>query len=88
VIFNLARRGKVLPLLSQYGKFVKTHRIFRQYLYTLVAPTLLFTGLLNLKYLNHTEHLWATHARRMNKQYINNNLELQMILFRVNIQKS
>lgn len=68
-IFSLARRGKVLPFFNQYCTFFRTHRIFRQYLFTLIAPVALFTGLVNLKYLNHTEHLWAVHARRMNQQY-------------------
>jgi hypothetical protein len=71
-IFNLARRGKVLPFLKQYDRFFKTHRIFRQYLWSLILPTTLFTGLVDLKYLNHTEHLWAVHARRMNQQYLIN----------------
>lgn len=47
---------------------MKTHRIFRQYLFSLIVPTALFTGLVDLKYLNHTEHLWSVHARRMNAQ--------------------
>jgi hypothetical protein len=51
-IFNLARRGKVLPFFNQYCSFFKTHRIFRQYLFTLVAPVALFTAAVNWKHLN------------------------------------
>lgn len=57
------------PVLKQYGTYFKTHRVFRQYLYTLVLPVPLLVFINFRKFLNHTETLWTVHANRLNEQY-------------------
>lgn len=47
---QFARRGKVLPLLSKHGKFLKTHRIFRQYIWAWILPTTIFYTLAELNH--------------------------------------
>lgn len=61
----MARRGKVLPILSQYGRFLKSHRILRHYIWAAILPTTLFLGLVNLKHFDSFHQLWAIHAKRM-----------------------
>jgi hypothetical protein len=38
VLYQLARRNCVIPILRKYGKYFKTHRIYRQYLWAVVLP--------------------------------------------------
>lgn len=64
----MARRGYVVPVLRQYGRFFKTHRVFRQYAWALVLPTTILATLVDLKHLDNVSELWATHSRRMNAQ--------------------
>ena len=68
-IYQMARRGKVLPFLSQYGRIFKTHRLFRHYVYALVLPTTLFCSLVDMQHIDNVEKLWSIHARRMQRKY-------------------
>ena len=70
-IYQMGRRGKVLPFLKEYGSFFKTHRLFRHYMYALILPTFVFTGVVDWGYIKTVESLWATHARRLNQGYFN-----------------
>ena len=65
-IYQLAKRGTVLPFLRQYGGYFKSHRIFRQYLYTLVLPVPALLMLNTYQYSNHVEYLWSVHINRNN----------------------
>lgn len=71
LIYQFAKRGVVLPLFRQYGAYFKTHRIFRQYLYTLVAPVPAFVLLNASQYVNHVEYMWNVHLNRLNSGYTN-----------------
>ena len=53
-LFNLARKGYVMPIYSKYDKIFGIHRIFRQYITIIFLPYILMTSWLNWKYLNHT----------------------------------
>ena len=59
----------MLPIFKEYGTYFKTHRIFRQYLFALIVPPVLFTDYQNWSALGKTESLWATHSRRLNAKY-------------------
>ncbi|EGR31862.1 hypothetical protein IMG5_100110 [Ichthyophthirius multifiliis] len=69
-IYSFARQGKVLPVLRQYGMFFKTHRIFRQYLWTLVLPILYQKNQLANKYYTHVETLQNIHVNRLNQHLL------------------
>lgn len=69
LIYQLAKRGTVLPLLRQYGLYFKTHRVFRHYLYTLLLPVPACLLWNNYQYTNHVEYLWAVHLNRKNAGY-------------------
>lgn len=61
------------PFLRQYGAFFKTHRVFRQYVYTLLLPTPAFLLFNAYQYSNHVNYLWRIHQ---NRQYSGYNLRL------------
>jgi hypothetical protein len=63
-IYSLGKRGKVIPVLREYGHFFKTHRIFRQYLYTLVIPPIVAHDLVALNWADHLEVSWKVHVNR------------------------
>ena len=65
----LAKRNYVLPFLSQYGKYLKTHRLARQYLWAAIIPSATAYCMTQWLFLNNTENLWSVHARRMNQKY-------------------
>ena len=67
VIYQFARRGQVLPVLRKYGKYLGTHRIFRQYIWAWVLPTTLLWTLADFRHIDNVEQLWSVHARRMQK---------------------
>lgn len=69
LIYQFARRGKVLPVLSKYGKYLKTHRVFRQYIWAWLLPTTLLWTWADFEHIDNVEQLWKVHARRMQKQY-------------------
>ena len=69
-VYNMAIRGYVMPLFSQYGRVLKTHRLARQYLWLLIAPHAVTDFMVRSKYSNHVDVLWAVHASRMNKQIL------------------
>ena len=56
----------VLPVLSKFGRFLKTHRLLRQYLWLAILPYTLATLYTNNSCSNQTELLWAIHAERLN----------------------
>ena len=70
MIFNLARRGYVLPIFSKYDKRFGIHRTVKHYGCALFLPSILLFGNLQWKYLNHIEHFWAIHSRRLNNKYL------------------
>jgi hypothetical protein len=65
----LARQNVVLPVLSRFGKFLKTHRLLRQYLWIGILPYVFATVYTNSWFSNQTEALWAVHAKRLNEKY-------------------
>jgi len=65
LIYQFAKRGYVLPLFAQYGRFFKTHRIFRHYLYSLVLPVPAVLLYNTFQYANHVEYLWSIHLKRL-----------------------
>jgi hypothetical protein len=65
-IYNFARRGKVLPVFNQFGKFFGTYRIFGQYAVCLILPYGIFMNNLEGNYINHVKQLWRIHANRLN----------------------
>lgn len=69
-LYQLARRGVVLPLLREYGIFFNTHRLFRHYLYSLVGPLAFSVYQIKSKYYTHVEHLWIVHANRLNQKIL------------------
>jgi hypothetical protein len=69
LFYQLAKRGVVLPLFKQYGSFMKTHRIFRHYLYTLILPLPLLLIYNTSNYVNHVEYLWSVHQNRLKYKY-------------------
>nr|8B6H_EA Chain EA, COXTT12,Transmembrane protein,Transmembrane protein [Tetrahymena thermophila SB210]8B6H_Ea Chain Ea, COXTT12,Transmembrane protein,Transmembrane protein [Tetrahymena thermophila SB210]8BQS_EA Chain EA, COXTT12,Transmembrane protein,Transmembrane protein [Tetrahymena thermophila SB210]8BQS_Ea Chain Ea, COXTT12,Transmembrane protein,Transmembrane protein [Tetrahymena thermophila SB210] len=69
-IYQFARKGAVLPVLREYGRYFGTHRLFRQYLHTLVLPLLYTEYALNQKYYTHMEHLWTVHVNRLNQKIL------------------
>ena len=69
-LHQLGRRGMVPNLLSQYGRVLKTHRVFRQYIWLAVGPYLLSSLFLHYKYAPHVEALWTIHSNRLNKQLL------------------
>lgn len=68
LIFQFGKRGKVAPILSQYGRIFHTHRIFRHYVYTLVLPITVYTVEGNINFFNNVEYLWSIHANRLNQK--------------------
>lgn len=73
-IYTGARRGYVArkfgvtsALFSQYGRFLKTHRVFRQYLWALATPWLLGEYIARTLYVDNVNIHWAVHANRMRK---------------------
>ena len=37
-VYQLARQNVVIPVLSRFGRFLKTHRLLRQYLWLGILP--------------------------------------------------
>jgi len=70
LLFNFARYGYVAPVLREYGWFLKTHRLFRHYLLSLVVPLALTAYSIHDKYYDHMEVLWTIHANRLNKKLL------------------
>ncbi|CAK63029.1 unnamed protein product (macronuclear) [Paramecium tetraurelia] len=67
-LYQYAKRGQVLSILREYGSVLKTHRLFRQYLYTLVLPFAIANEYTFVHYHDHIEQLWQVHANRLNKK--------------------
>jgi len=65
-IYQLARQNYVLPFLAKFGKFFKTHRLLRQYIWVAILPYTLAYSYNNYFFLNQTEKLWQIHASRLN----------------------
>ena len=61
-IYSMARKNKVFPVLSKYGKVFKTHRLFRQYVWVLILPYVLGFAENKYYFLNQVEKLWMVHA--------------------------
>lgn len=68
-MYQLARQNVVLPVLSKFGRFLKTHRLLRQYLWLALLPYTFATLYTNNFFSNQTELLWAIHAERLNHKY-------------------
>ena len=70
LIFQLAKRGIQIPVLAGYGRIFKTHRIFRQYVYSaglaIAAPTLNVYS----QFQNHVETCYQIHAQRLNRHIL------------------
>jgi hypothetical protein len=64
----MARRNFVIPVLSKFGAFLKTHRLFRQYLWLAVLPYTFATLEANSIFAHQAERLWSIHANRLNKK--------------------
>lgn len=64
-IYQLARRGVVLPFLRQYGQYFKTHRVFRHYVWAAVAPANVLWLLANEEHITNVSELWKIHSRRL-----------------------
>eukprot|EP01017_Pseudomicrothorax_dubius_P001133 TRINITY_DN0_c3630_g1_i4.p1 TRINITY_DN0_c3630_g1~~TRINITY_DN0_c3630_g1_i4.p1 ORF type:complete len:191 (-),score=49.76 TRINITY_DN0_c3630_g1_i4:92-664(-) len=67
LLFNLARRGYVIPIFREYGLRFKTHRLFRQYLYVWLLPQIWAWDSTDFKHFTMIESLWAVHANRLNQ---------------------
>lgn len=91
-LFQFARRGRVLPILREYGRFFGTHRVFRHYLYTAVVPITLAYYFSHRAFVNPVNNLWAIHANRLNNKILDDSFgSLQVPVsrdFKVNILKS
>lgn len=91
-IFQFARRGRVLPIFKQYGRFFGTHRVFRHYLYTAILPITLAYYQANNIVVGNVNRLWAIHARRLNNKILDDSMGGPQLEtnpnFRVNILKS
>lgn len=68
-VYQMAKQGYVMPIFSQFGKFMKTHRLLRQYVWLAFFPYFFATAYTNNFFLNQTERLWQTHANRLNRGY-------------------
>jgi len=66
----MAKHNYVLPIFSRFGRFLKTHRLFRQYMCLLFLPIIYLEYKTNATYINQTEKLWMVHASRMNAKYL------------------
>jgi len=66
-IYAGARKGFVAPIFSQYGRVAKTHRVFRQYLWSLIGPLFLAQYLTRTKFIDTINLQWAVHANRMRR---------------------
>jgi hypothetical protein len=69
-VYQLARQNMVLPVFSKFGRFLKTHRLLRQYLCLALLPYTLAHIWTNYSWTNQTELLWAIHANRLNNKYV------------------
>lgn len=69
MLYGMAKRGVVLPILSKFGRVLKTHRLLRHYVWAWLLPNYLAWDVTNWYFLNQTEVLWSVHAERMNNQY-------------------
>lgn len=58
----------VFPVFSKFGRFLKTHRLLRQYLWLAIFPYAFATLYTNSYFSNQTEALWAVHAKRLNEK--------------------
>jgi len=67
-VYSLAKQNVVLPFLSKFGRVLKTHRLFRHYLYLAVVPTVCAHVYTNWKFFGQAQHLWSVHAERLNRQ--------------------
>ena len=79
-MYQLARQNVVIPVLSRFGRFLKTHRLLRQYLWLGVLPYFFATLYTNSYFSNQTQALWAIHARRLNERYSLSHSESSLIL--------
>lgn len=68
-VYQLARQNTVLPIFSKFGKFLKTHRLLRQYLWLAFFPYVFATLYTNYWVSDQAESLWAVHAQRLNNKY-------------------
>jgi hypothetical protein len=55
----------LIAIFRQYGMFLKTHRIFRQYLWAALGPYAWAQLSTRAEFGNTVEVLWGTHATRM-----------------------
>ena len=65
MVYQLARRNIVIPVLSKFGASLKTHRLWRQYFWLAVLPYTIATFLANSDLANQAERLWSIHANRL-----------------------
>jgi len=67
-IYQFAKQNMVAPIFSKFGRFFKTHRILRQYIWLGVVPFIVGNFYTNYFFLNQTEKLWGIHAERLNQK--------------------
>ena len=76
LIYSGAKRGKVAPVFSRYGAVLKTHRLFRQYVWALALPQLWNEYSTRSHFVGPVETMWNVHANRMNRGLENEPLEI------------